>query len=320
MKKTLLLLAFCLTFLLCGCGTSLPQGALPLLAEVSTQRLQSTTTYLCNTIGPRVQGTEKEKETALYLQSQLESLGFSETDQTLEVQSFILDNGTVSKNIIAYCNKQPQTASPEPFWMVVAHYDTVADCPGARDNGASVAALLEMAALTKTTCSDLPTEVRFIFLGSEEGGYHGSRAYAQTMTQAQREACLGVFNMDISAASKGIGAVLTCNTLGFRDTSGTYTPGDIFIPAQNRVSKAIAEASALLYPQMETLNPVHYGDSDHLSFHDVGIDAANVCWRTPVADFTKLPEEYHLPTDVAETLDYDTLKITVSCILQSLSQ
>ena len=60
--------------------------------------------------------------------------------------------------------------------MLVAHYDSVPDGPGAADNGASVAATLETLRVIKTQ-APLQNDLICLFTDSEEVGLLGAQAF-----------------------------------------------------------------------------------------------------------------------------------------------
>ena len=68
-----------------------------IVESVSTENLKTTVSHLSQTIGIRVAGSNKEKETALWLDNKLQQLGYK-----TELQEFILSTGLKSQNIIAY--------------------------------------------------------------------------------------------------------------------------------------------------------------------------------------------------------------------------
>lgn len=70
----------------------------------------------------------------------------------------------------------PGTTTPGEWLIIGAHFDAVANAPGADDDGTGTAALLEMARLLK----DRPMQrsVRLAFFNLEEVGLVGSRAHA----------------------------------------------------------------------------------------------------------------------------------------------
>ena len=203
MKRLLFhMLALCL--LLAGCAPSKsPHG-------LDAARIQADTEYLCREIGDRPTGTEKESAACDWLEKQLTEMGFSSQTGSLARVPFPGLFELTSENLIATCNP----GAEGPILCVMAHYDSVEGSPGARDNASSVAVLLELARYLGPAREDLQGEIRLLFLGSEENGYHGASAYVKGLSEAEQERHLAVFNMENSAASPGDGAILTCGTLG----------------------------------------------------------------------------------------------------------
>ena len=79
-------------------------------------------------------------------------------------------------------------------------------------------------------------------------------------------------------------------------------------------SRSFSWAFAEYYGGQTVLHIV--GNSDHVSFHQGEIDAANVSWRRLNEEGRPtIPLEYHLPTDTPEGLDYDGAVVTGCCIL-----
>lgn len=277
-------------------------------------QIREDTEYLCDSIGIRVQGSQEEREAAQWILERLIQCGFSQEQDTLAMEEFLVD-GTRSCNIEAVCNRDK--TGKEPVICVMAHFDSVPDSPGAQDNGASIGILLNMAKILGPENSDYSTEIRLLFLGAEENGYHGSKEYVKGLSEQERRRLKTVFNMDISVAALDSGAVLVCNTLG-RSTEQGYAEGDIFEPAVSRTTLALQEAYCGLYDKNGKVPVFHYGDSDHLSFHQAGIEAVNVCYRRVQNGMPLLPEEYHLKSDTPEKIDYDTAEVTGNCILRAI--
>lgn len=305
MKKRWLALGLILLLvLLAGC-----RGREETPPQLDRERLRSDTVYLCQTFPERVTGTEGERLACDWLEGRLEENGFSFEEGSLLRRQFDGLAGLTSENLIAVCNR-----GGDPVLCVTAHYDNVEGSPGARDNGAAVAVLLELARLLGPEQPDRKAEIRLIFLGSEENGYHGSRAYVESLSPEERQRHLAVLNMDISAATPGEGE-LVCFTLGGWTDEG-YREGDYFSPVDNRASRAAAEAGERLFDM--TPATVHGGESDQVSFHAGEIDAVNVCWRRMEDGFPLLPPEYHRAEDLPETIDYETARITGCCVLEAL--
>jgi Zn-dependent M28 family amino/carboxypeptidase len=111
-----------------------------------------------------------------YIGHSLRSLGLEMTEHRFT------EAGREFRNVIA---THRGTRYPEQRVVVLAHYDTVADSPGADDNASGVAALLELA--TVLSPFDFERSVQFIGVNLEENaregdhwsGTRGSRALAE---------------------------------------------------------------------------------------------------------------------------------------------
>lgn len=279
--------------------------------DLSADRIRENTFYLCNTLGIRVAGTEQEVKTADWIADTLTQMGFA-PEVSLFRRVFEGTTGITSENVIAVCN----AGSEGPLFSVVAHYDSVPTSAGARDNAASVAALLEMAEYLGTENKEFPCEIRLVFLGSEENGYHGSAAYVASLSEEEKQRHMAAFNMDISAASDSDGAVLVCNTLGCMAQNG-YQEGNFIVPAQGALTDAVAGAYRQLYGKKPG-GVFHFGESDHVSFHNAGLEAANICWRKVENNLPVLPQSYHKPEDTPQELNYDTIRASARCILKAM--
>lgn len=296
----------CLVLLLSGCAAG--RQAYPLDAS----RIQADTVFLCEEIGIRPAGSEAEAQARRWIQESLEAAGFT-GDNAPVCHSFSAPDGSLSENVIAICNPD----CPTPLFSIVAHYDSVESSPGARDNAASVAALLEIARYLGSENAAFPCQIRMVFLGSEENGYHGSKAYVDSLTPEERSRHEAAFNMDISAASDSDKAVLVCNTLGKLGENG-YEEGNFLFPARGELVNAVDKAYKRLYGK--SLGGVfHFGESDHVSFHNAGLEAANICWRRVTDGDSSLPESYHKPSDTPGELNYETIRSCGRCILCAIS-
>ena len=121
------------------------------------QRMQGLMDYLCNKIGPRVEGQPEERAAADYLASELERIGYE-----VERQPFSLPDGRPSENLIAYDPGE----SDQYVFITSGHIDSRPSSPGANDNASGCAATLELAKTIKGT-KYFP-EIKFILFGAEE--------------------------------------------------------------------------------------------------------------------------------------------------------
>lgn len=281
--------------------------------DLSGENIRAAVEHLCKDIGVRETGTEAERAACDWLFEQLSGMGFSNGNGSLQRIEFSGLKEKTSENLIAVCN----AGYGGPIFSIVAHYDSVATSTGARDNGAAVGILLEIARMLGVENENFPCEIRMVFLGSEENGYHGSRAYVSGLTQEEKNRHMGAFNMDIAAASPSDEAQMAVNLLGALDESGKYQEAFFLPKVENTLSRAAEEAYQILYGK--DLGGVFYhGESDHVPFHDAELEAINLCWRKVEDGLPVLPESYHQMSDTPDELDYDTAVATGRCLMKAI--
>ena len=125
---------------------------------------------------PHPTGSSDHDRVRDYISNQLASLGVSPEIQ----KTTALTSGTpppifagAVENIIG----RLPGANSEKAVMLVSHYDSVPNSPGASDNGAGVAALLECLRALKAS-PQLKNDIIFLFTDGEETGLLGARAFA----------------------------------------------------------------------------------------------------------------------------------------------
>ena len=184
-----------------------------------------------------------------------------------------------------------------PVVMVSAHYDTVIGAPGANDDGSGTVLCLELARVLRK----LPTRatVRFALWGSEEQGLLGSRYYVQQLAQAERDRIVAVYQNDMVATSW--------------DPATRYWLLS-FTGQPNRATDEVAAAATRL-GYLPRISPVTLrGSSDHQSFQEVGIAAANFSWRGEEAP-SLLEPPYHTPEDtIAKNISAERLQVSLELI------
>ena len=189
--------------------------------------------------------------------------------------------------------------------LVIAHYDTVRNSPGADDNASGVAGLLEVAgALAR---HQFKHDLVFVAFALEEYGNPGSLHYVE-----QAKACgatiAGVFDLEM------IGYTGPTQTA----PAGVQVPsvGDFIGVVGNQRSEGLVslfkETAALVVPALSVQALVVEGNgengplvrqSDHAPFWDAGYPAVMI---TDTA-FLRNPH-YHLPTDTLDTLNLSFLQ------------
>lgn len=192
----------------------------------------------------------------------------------------------------------PNSAPAGPISFIAAHYDSVADCPGADDNASGLAAMLECARRLAGHRA-----VGFIAFNAEEDGLLGSRDFVANLP------ALGI----------AVRALHVLEMVGYRGGARQHlprlparlsTPDFIGVLGKDRsnasVDRALQQTSApaLRVVAAKTWGPLHrlipdLTRSDHFPFWCAGIPA--VLW-TDTANFRN--PHYHRATDTPDTLDY----------------
>jgi len=106
-----------------------------ILSQVDGERLYKHVLRLEGTRHP-IDTPEKLNEAADYILSEFKQYGLAAKEQTFQVEGF----PSTFRNIEATIGK-----GSEPELLIVSHYDTVENCPGADDNASAVAVMLETA-------------------------------------------------------------------------------------------------------------------------------------------------------------------------------
>ncbi|MCA1588323.1 MAG: M28 family peptidase [Chloroflexi bacterium] len=212
--------------------------------------------------------------------------------------------------------------------VIVAHHDTVRGSPGADDNGAGVAVLLELA--ERFAGRRFRRTVILAAPDFEEIGIIGSRNLARWLRRNHRVRAAVVFDpigyMNPSPGSQAVPAGLDRiypRQLARLEAGGNA--GDTVVAVYRRRSVTLArewatclaatigrERVLLLRDPVDlpVIGPLlfalpaarNFSRSDHVRFWQARLPAIQV---TNTANFRN--PNYHRPTDTADTLDYDTL-------------
>jgi Zn-dependent M28 family amino/carboxypeptidase len=271
---------------------------------------------LANDIGPR--GTFAPYQYKLaedFLRAALEHAGYTISAQPVE------SSGVIAHNLEATL---PGTRSPDSIIVVGAHYDSVADCPAANDNGSGVAATLALA----RAFANRPRAktIRFVLFANEEPPHFnldimGSQFYAR-MCRNRNDDIRGMVCLETIGCYKhekgsqhwpvtGLGLVLP--TVGDFITFVGTTPSRHFIKAS---AQAFEKQRA--FPLLAAAAPASIDElnwSDHRGFNEVGYQAFMV---TDTAHLRY--EHYHLPTDTPDKLDYHSMARVVRGLIGMVAE
>ena len=205
--------------------------------------------------------------------------------------------------------------APGGYYILGAHFDTVAGTPGADDNASGVAVLLEVARLAKGLSPPRPWT--FIGFTCEEPPafstpYMGSRVYAKQARKNQAKVlgmlCLEMVgyyrsephSQELPLALRLLGYPTTGNFLGLvgdRRSRGLLRRLEAALKSGGRlptVSLAVPLGGQLFLPEVRL--------SDHANFWDAGYPAVML---TDTA-FMRNPH-YHGPGDVMANLDLEAM-------------
>ena len=112
----------------------------------------------------------------------------SQLQAELVVDASIVE--TTSGNVVATL-----AGSSDEMVVLGAHYDSVADGPGANDNASGTATVLELA--RTLPAAELPATIRIVLFGAEEIGLVGSRYYVDSLSMQERERIVSMLNFDM---------------------------------------------------------------------------------------------------------------------------
>jgi nitrogen fixation-related uncharacterized protein len=233
---------------------------------------------------PHPVGCAEHNRVRDYLVQQLSDLGLEPSVQkTIGVMEQYHTAGEV-ENILA--RKRGLVARPAV--LLAAHYDSVPPGPGAGDDGAGVAALLETARALAAG-PPLRNDVIFLITDGEELGLLGARAFVEEHPW-----------------KKDAGVVLNFDNRGSRGAAVMYqtSPENGWLVRQLAQAAPAPRASSLSAAVADRMP----NSSDFVVFREAGIAGLNFA-------FIGGPENYHTPQDSPENLDPRTLQHEGSCAL-----
>lgn len=248
--------------------------------------------------GARQLGTDALEESFWHISEAAEELGYSYDEETL-MDYTVEARGTESYNLEAIL---PAETDDPAIIVVGAHYDSHA--PGARDNTSGTASVMLLMKQFMERGSYEDTEIRFVLFTGEETGHYGSEAYADNLLDDEIERMIAMFNLDVVAVGteEGEQFAFSVDTMGMRTEDG-YISGSEENPACNRAAlsmlRGMEETGS--YPSGDQGDrwcaPRHLAMSDHESFHEIGVDAVNICFRGNEAEGGSWSVMLHDPDD-----------------------
>ncbi len=266
------------------------------------ERLRGHVQALAGRIGPRHPRRPQALEDAAdYVHTEFARIGYRPLD---------LGYGAGAARYRNVQVELPGVRTPEQIVVIGAHYDTVAESPGADDNASGVAALIELARLGQHR--DYARTLRFVAFANEELPYGGtpamgSFAYAQAAAQAG-ENIVGAISLETlgyyTAAPHSQRYPIPLSWL--YPSTGHFLAFIANLRSRTLLTEAIgAFRRAGTLPSEGIAAPELLRDiarSDHSSFWRAGYPAIMV---TDTAPF-RYPH-YHTAEDTPERVDFDSL-------------
>jgi Zn-dependent M28 family amino/carboxypeptidase len=241
---------------------------------------------------------------------------FADAGLQVSEQDYVANSVPV-KNIIG---EKIGSEHPDKIIIIGAHYDSVFGSPGADDNASGVAAMLTIASLLKDL--SLPYTVRFVAFCTEEPPFFLSRSmgswqYAK-LVQKKQENIIGMLSLESigyystkkhSQHYPLLLGLLYPNTADFIGFVGNLS-------SRKLVHEAIASfRKHVSFPTQGASLPRFIPGvswSDQWSFWKHGMDAIMITgtalYRNP---------NYHLKSDLPDTLDYDRMSRVVYGLTQT---
>ncbi len=188
-----------------------------------------------------------------------------------------IENGPFeSANIVAELNEGAGDTI-----ILCAHYDSVSTTPGACDNAAGVAVLLELARVFSETGAD--RHVVFLFTTGEEQGMLGATVFARELSEEYKNNTAAVYALDMFADSNQQTPILyTCDGEPDRATALIYAACQNYSLAAPVLGKEFR--------------------SDHAAFYGIGLPAA-------LAAQGESDSLYHTPYDIMDNLSSDYMDL-----------
>lgn len=226
---------------------------------------------------PHPIGTSAHNEVRDYLLSELKALGLNPEIQKTYVTSNLYNRAGTIENIITRIPGMDHSKAV----MIAAHYDSVETGPGAADDGAAIAAMLETVRALQVT-GPLKNDLILLMTDGEEMGLLGAQAFTTEHSWA-----------------KEVGLVLNFEARGNKGPSFMFETSD-----QNGwIVKEFMKAAPhpIAYSLIYNLYKLMPNDTDLTMFREGGMDGLNFAFGMGL-------DAYHDVSDTPENLDPASLQ------------
>lgn len=242
-------------------------------------------------LGPRPGDSEAARAAAAYLITSLESLGLAVEQMPvgkIVVPAISFAGHVRPERVVETADPNllvrfgPPLSPTAPALLVMAHYDSVATSPGAADNAAAVAVLLDVARALEARPP--PQPVILAFTAREEDGLVGARALAARS------------DLPISFAVS-LDLIGTSGALSLNGASKLIRRAELRWIADAAAQAKVSVEAPLAHRALSRLEP-SVERSDHGPFTMRGVRAVHFYHRG--ADGDLIDRAYHGPRDTAD--------------------
>jgi len=280
----------------------------------SAENLKWVVTFLAGEVGTRNYLHEQSLNRAAdFIETRFKGLGYETQMMSYEV------NGQIFKNIIARPHSIP-TKESKAILVIGAHYDSCFN-PGADDNASGVAGIMELARLLKNV--DFDTQIQFVAFTNEEPPFFltdnmGSLVFVRKLKSDGLKIKAAIILEMIGYYSENITSQRYLPLLGlFYPNRGNFITVVGNFPSAKVVNTLVAHfrkhskfpIESLIAPSF--IRGVYF--SDHWSFWQEGFPAVMI---TDTAFLRN--KNYHSPTDLPATLDYEKMAVVVHGLKESI--
>ncbi len=138
------------------------------------------------------------ERSARYIETTLESFGYTVTRQAFDADDFV-GGSRIVRNIEVAIEPRADVSAPETL-VVGAHYDSVRGAAGANDNASGAAAVIELARLLSDLEGAATRRIRLVLFVNEEPPYFqteemGSHQYASAI-KARGERVVAMYSLE----------------------------------------------------------------------------------------------------------------------------
>ena len=289
-------------------------------------RIIKTVRFLSEENFPRSADPKNKEKTIDFIAQSLSAAGLEATRSEFAIKNILCDHdfpasGNHAESVVIELTRNPFSlvnihalkngvnveGKPNKRIVVGAHYDIIAESPGADDNASGIAVLVELAHMLKET--KLNCDIELVAYDAEEEGLLGSRFHARKLKNQNVDvACM--ISMDLvgyysdrehSQSYPVAGMSLLYGTKGdFLAMIGRQEDAGLLAASQKAWQRA-TPLRILTLPAAKGLELL-LSRSDHAPFWWEGYPAVLL---TDTADYRN--KNYHRRTDTWDTLDYDRL-------------